>query len=64
MTEQKAKALLKEMILPNGDIYGLGRYASWQVSHPETARLDGDFNAEELAALAWWMKNRVKRIIR
>ncbi len=55
MNEKLAKEILCNNIGKNGEIYGI--YFSWRVGDKE-ACLDGDFTAEELKAIAWWMKNK------
>jgi len=56
MDKNKARKILAGTILANGDLDSLDWYLSWEVGE-ENATLDGVFNAEELEAIAWWMRN-------
>ena len=40
-----------------GGLYKLGWYLCWNPKD-ERARLDGLFSADELEAVAWWMRNK------
>ena len=55
MTYADAKALLKDVTEPNGDLYSLGWYLSWNVNDG-TATLDGEFTPEDLEAIAVYMR--------
>jgi len=57
MDEQKARAILGTDVQPDGSLYCLGRYLNY-VLGDETACLDADFTADELEAIAWWMRNK------
>lgn len=57
MNESKARSILERDIQPDNSLYSLGWYLSWVPGNPE-ACLDGDFTAEDLEAIAWWMKNK------
>lgn len=59
MNEEQATKILKDEVedVNNNNLYSLGWYLSWYVGDEE-ATLDGDFTADELEAIAWWMKNK------
>jgi len=57
MNEAKAREILGDWIKPDGGLYCLGRYVSWHTSAPD-ACLDDNFTADELEAIAWWMRNK------
>jgi len=54
MDEERARAILEDDIQEDGSLYCLGRYLSWTGSN--LATLDADFEADELEAIAWWMR--------
>jgi len=60
MNEQKAREILGSAI--NGPqqkkegLSNLGWYLHWEPGK-SSATLDGDYTAEELKAIAWWMEN-------
>lgn len=56
MNEQEAKRILKDYLHKDGDLYSAGRYLAWRCGNEE-ATLDGSFDATELEAIAWWMRN-------
>ena len=56
MDEQKVREILGSDILENNGLYSCGQYLSWTPGGKCTC-LDGDFTAEELEAIAWWMKH-------
>ena len=56
MNEKRARELLDNVIRPNGSLYGVGWYLSW---NGKDALLDGEFEVEDLEAIAWWMRNKV-----
>ncbi len=59
MTMIGKKEVIKELgnyIQKDGGLYSLGAYLAWSVGD-DGAVLDGTFSAEELEAIAWWMKN-------
>lgn len=65
MTEEEAREILlvgdgEEIIENDGSLYLLGWYLSWDAKD-EYAKLDGNFNANELEAIAWWMRNKGKK---
>lgn len=58
MDGERATEILRERraISEDGGLYNLGWYLGWNPHRPE-AVLDGDFTADELEAIAWWMRN-------
>ena len=58
MTEDKARRILGRKVHPeDSTLYDLSDYVCW----PAAARriiLDGEFTAEELEAMAWWIRNK------
>lgn len=71
MDEAKAKEILGEAIRHDGSLGDVGEgYVAWDKRKDKTspadsifnvgggihARLDGDFTADELEAIAWWMR--------
>lgn len=57
MDEAKARAILNTDVRSDGSLYCLGRYLSYTPGD-STACLDADFTADELEAIAWWMRNK------
>lgn len=58
MTEQRARQILGEAVKPNDELYGSEEYLAWPSKYAEAATLDGHFTADELEAIAWWMRNK------
>lgn len=56
MTEERARTILGDTIQADGGLYCLGHYTAWTPGDKE-ACLDCNFAAEELEAIAFWMKN-------
>jgi len=56
MTEARARVILGPAVNPDGSLDQLSQYLSWNPGE-ETACLDSDFEADELEAIAWWMRN-------
>lgn len=61
MNEQKATEILTELNLINGDDgldsnRGSESYVDWGKGQ-EVICLDGNFSAEDLQAIAWWMNH-------
>jgi len=56
MDKQGAREILKDSIRDDGSLYNLGRYIAWTPGHID-ACLNCSFTAEELEAVAWWMRN-------
>lgn len=62
MDEKRAREILKHSIQEDGNLYDLGRYISY-IAEQSWVILDGDdFTAEELEAVAWWMKYSKKNV--
>ena len=60
MDEAKAIRVLGEgVVQPDNGLSDLGWYLEW-LEEDDYATLDGTFEAEELEAIAWWMKNKGK----
>jgi len=59
MTEEKARELLRIAI--NGkDLRDIGWYLAWKSTYPDWATLDGTFSADDLEAIAWWMRHNAE----
>jgi hypothetical protein len=62
MDEAKATEILTDCIEAGcppvkNQLHSLGWYLSWNPGD-EQATLDGDYSAEDLEAIAWWMRNK------
>lgn len=57
MNEYQARVILGEDITDTDELYNGGRYLSWSKGET-TATLDDSFTADELEAIAWWMRNK------
>jgi len=55
MNEEKARKALGDIIKSDNDLYGRG--VDW-VADEHVVVLQGEFNAETLQALVWWMENK------
>jgi hypothetical protein len=53
MNERRARELIAGLA-PDGNLFRWPAYGD----DPEYALLDGDFSADELEAIAWWMRNK------
>lgn len=61
MDEKTAKEIIgNETISIDGGLYNLGGYLGWTPGDDE-AVLDGHFTADQLEAIAWWMRNHPAR---
>lgn len=67
MDEELAREILGDMcdvlgnradptIKADGGLYSLSAYLSWDIGDRQ-AIIDGEFTADELEAIAWWMRN-------
>lgn len=56
MDKEKAREILGSSIWPDGNLHGDRDYLDWKAGD-NTACLDGHFGADELEAIAWWMRN-------
>lgn len=57
MNEQKAHEILADWITEEDELSHCDPYIN---ADSEGVTLDGGFAAEQLAAIAWWMKNKLK----
>lgn len=57
MDEEKLEKILSYASLTHDFIHSDNPYICWNREEPDTIELDGVFNAEELEAIAWRMKN-------
>lgn len=62
MDEEKAKEILGNVIEVDGGLHSLCSgehfaYTNW-FKGDETATLDGEFTADQLEAIAWWIRNK------
>lgn len=55
MNEQRAREILKSAIKPSGALLDRVAYMSWEPGDSDVV-LDGQFTAEELEAIAFWMR--------
>lgn len=56
MDEQKARDFLWGDISPSNGLFNANRFISWSQGDVKV-KLDGHFTAEQLDAIAWWMRN-------
>jgi hypothetical protein len=61
MNEQQAREILGSKIQPNDDLQSNSPYLSWRAAE-DVACLDDTFSADDLEAIAWWMRNKAKKI--
>lgn len=59
MTEEKARELLRHSI-DGKDLHDIGWYLAWKATYPDWATLDGTFSADDLEAIAWWMRHNAE----
>jgi hypothetical protein len=57
MNDPEARELLGDAIKSDNGLHSLGWYLAWTPGD-KAAVLDGQFTADELEAIAWWMRNR------
>jgi len=56
MDRKQANKILGDKIKdPDGSLYSLKEYLRWKVGDKK-ASLDGNFTADDLEAIAWWMR--------
>ena len=58
MDEKKAREILGDTIQKDNTLYNLGWYVA--CDSPEDICLDAHFDIEDLEAIVWWMKNKIK----
>lgn len=56
MDEAKAREMLAGDTLTDGGLYNAIQFLSWTPGD-EGATLDGNFSADHLEAIVWWMRN-------
>ncbi len=56
MNREKAIKILGDTITEDGGLYNIGHYISWNKGDDDVC-LDCRFSADELEAIAWWMRN-------
>ncbi len=56
MTEEKAREILDGYIRRN-DLYGFDPHILWWHGDDDV-HINGNFTAEQLEAIAWWMRNK------
>jgi hypothetical protein len=64
MNEKEAAEILNgndgnTVCLDDGSLYSIGWYLNWDPGNKD-ADLDGQFSADQLEAIAWWMRNKIK----
>jgi len=65
MDEKRAREILAPDVIEGDEglscvgWYLDGWYLAWNPGH-DNATLDGSFNADELEAIAWWIRNKGK----
>ena len=57
MDEAKARGILGKAIQPDNSLYNTGHYIGYDVGDDDVC-LDDRFTADELEAIAWWMRNK------
>lgn len=59
MNEKRAEFILRRWIQPDDTLFCLGQYVSWPYANDKKEIcLDANFSADELEAIAWWMRNK------
>jgi len=59
MNEERARKILGKWLRKDGTLHCRSPWVNWP-SDREWINLDGDFTAEELEAIGWWMKRSDK----
>ena len=59
MDEKRAREILTDTIQPDGSLYETYWYVDW-VKGEEEVTIDAACTAEQLEAIAWWMKHHLK----
>ncbi len=59
MDREKATEILKDALVKDSvNLHSLGWYLAWSPDKScNHATLDGSFSADDLEAIAWWMRN-------
>jgi hypothetical protein len=59
MNEEQAKEILKDIIRNDNSLNA--PYIDWSPdAYLNEITLDGDFSADQLEAMSWWMRNKAK----
>ena len=59
MDEKRACKILSDWIDYGDTLFCLGHYVAWpSAGGKDHAVLDDEFTADELEAIAWWMRNK------
>lgn len=62
MNEAEARETLGTTIETDNKLLCLGHYIYWNPDrNADTVTLDSEFTADELEAIAWWMRNKRRR---
>lgn len=56
MDEKRAREILAEYITEEGGLASISLYMGWTPGE-DTACLDDNFTADQLEAIAWWMRH-------
>lgn len=59
LNQERAREILRASIKESGALYNPGEFLAWDPGD-KNAVLDGQFSAEYLEAVAWWMKHQNK----
>lgn len=57
MDEPTAREIIMDFIDLNGDLRFTSPWVAWGTGD-NSVTLDGDFSADELEAIAWWMRHK------
>jgi lipase chaperone LimK len=57
MNEARARKILGKSIQPDGSLKAVDVWADWEAVGYEWVLLDDSYTAEELEAIAWWMRH-------
>jgi hypothetical protein len=60
MNEEKAREILNGLISSDDGLYNISTYILWHVDS-NLVCLDGDFTADELEAIAFWMRAKKRK---
>ena len=55
--EKKAREILEGYLTKDDNLYYIYNYINWRSGASDIV-LDGSFNANELEAMAWWIRNK------
>jgi len=57
MDRTEALKQLDGCIEDDGGLHNLGHYMAWDPKYPDRITLDSEFDADQLEAIVWWMRN-------